>query len=372
MQMHLFTNQKLILFLLTLLLACSTPQQVIYSPTGEIRKAKNVILMIGDGMGLSQISAGIYTNKKPMNIERFRIIGLQKTHSKDNLITDSSASATAMARGVKADNATFGSTLEQKAPKSILEIAEESEYATGITVTSSITHATPAAFVTYQPYRTMHENIATDYLLLNIDYLVGGGKKYFDRRNNDERNLISEMQTKGYQVKSYLDGDMSDLSIDRSRRFAYFTADSEPITHNAGRDYFIYACEFGAQFLKNLRKEGFVFVIEGSQIDWGGHSNIGPMVIDETLEFDQAVGRMLDFAERDGETLVIVTADHETGGFSIVQEDTKGDLIIGFNTKTHTATAVPVFAYGPGAEIFAGFYDNTEIHDKILRAMQLR
>ncbi|MDH3649321.1 MAG: alkaline phosphatase [Saprospiraceae bacterium] len=371
MQSQVFTKRKALCVLFLALLGCSTGHQMVTAPIQEERQAKNVILMIGDGMGLSQISAGVYSSKRVMNIERFKIIGLQKTHSKDNLITDSSASATAMARGVKADNATFGSSLERKAPKSVLEIAEENEYATGITVTSSVTHATPAAFVTYQPYRTMHESIASDFMLVNIDYLVGGGKKYFDRRNNDDRNLVSELLSKGYQVKSYLDGDLSDLTISNGKRFVYFTADSEPISHNAGRDYFVHACDYGVRFLQNMDKDGFLFIIESSQIDWGGHSNIGPMVIDETVEFDQAIGRMLDFAQRDGETLVIVTADHETGGFSIVQEDTKGELIIGFNTKTHTATAVPVFAYGPGAELFAGFYDNTEIHEKILKALGL-
>jgi alkaline phosphatase len=335
------------------------------------KQAKNVIIMIGDGMGLSQISGAMYQEKKSMSLERFKNIGIQKTSCKDKLITDSAAAAAALSRGIKANENTFGTTLDKKAPPSILEIMKTRGYATGMVVTCSLTHATPAAFVSYQLLRSMYEEIAADYLNVEIDYLIGGGKKYFDRRENDDRNLIKELEQKNVEVKSFLDGELEEITISAQKKFLYFTADTEPLPHSVGRNYLLAACQRGVPFLKKRSDKGFFLMIEGSQIDWGGHSNLGDIVIDELLEFDDVVGQMLDYAERDGETLLIVTADHETGGFSITGEDKKGAPEISFISKVHTGTMVPVFAYGPGSEQFAGIYENTEIPVKIKKALAI-
>ncbi|MCB0667758.1 MAG: alkaline phosphatase [Saprospiraceae bacterium] len=327
--------------------------------------------MIGDGMGLSQISGALYSSRRGLELERFQVIGLQKTSCKDNLVTDSAAAAAAMARGIKAEKNTFGTDDKAKAPLSVLEEMKKRGWSAGIVVTSSLTHATPAAFVTYQHQRSMYEEIAKDFLNIDVDFMVGGGKEYFDRRSNDERNLIEELKQKDAIVKSYLDGDIMDLNISPQKRFIYFSADGEPLSRSAGRTYFLPACERGIIFLERRSEKGFFFLVEGSQIDWGGHANVDEMVVDETIEFDEVVGKMLDFAEKDGETLVIVTADHETGGFSITGENDKGKPIVEFISKDHTATMIPVFAYGPGSEKFAGIYENTKIHDKILEALRL-
>lgn len=336
----------------------------------DLGTPKNIILLIGDGMGLSQISAALYASRKSLAFEDFSYVGLQKTHCKDKLITDSAGSAKVMARGIKANYNAFGTDDSQRAPKSILEIAEDMKWSTGITVTSSLTHATPAAFVTYQEYRSMNEGIASDFLNLEIDYLVGGGKKYFDRRENDTRNLLEELKAKNYQVKSYLDIELNELGINRRKNLAYFTADSEPLSHMAGRDYFVDACNIGVKHLNNRSTKGFFYLIEAAQIDWGGHANEAKMVLDEMTEFNSVIQNMLFFTKKDGETLVIVTADHETGGLSIIGEKDKHELDIAFSTKQHTATMVPVFSFGPGARIFTGVYDNTEIYTKIRSLMQ--
>lgn len=333
---------------------------------------KNVILMIGDGMGLSQITGAMYSKRKGLQLERFKNIGLQKTHCKDNLVTDSAAAATAMARGIKADINSFGSTEKYTAPPTILEELRELGWATGIVVTSSISHATPAAFVSYQLLRGMFEEIAIDFLKARVDYLVGGGKQHFDRRSSDDRNLIEEMRKEQVTVKSYLDGELADLTISPKSRFLYFTADLEPLSRSAGRTYFPSACERGLTFLQKRSDKGFFMMIEGSKIDAAGHANASEIVIDELLEFDEMIGKMLDFAEKDRETLVIVTADHETGGFAIVGEDEKGEPRISFISKDHTAAMVPVFAYGPGSENFTGVYDNTEIHRKMRQILKLQ
>lgn len=353
-----------------LLWSCTPPQEVMTE--GKPNKPENVILLLGDGMGLSQISAGMYSQSATLNIERFKIIGLQKTHSKDDLITDSAASATAMSRGIKADNNTFGAKKNNSAPPSLLQRAESQGWSTGITVTSSITHATPAAFITQAALRNMHEDIADDFMKIEVDFLVGGGKAYFDRRDKDERNLIKELRKKNYEIFSYLDGDIDEIPINYNKNFMYFTSDKEPLTRSAGRDYFVKACSLGIKFLSGKPAKKFFYIVESSQIDWGGHSNIGELVIDEFLEFDVVIGDMLDFARYHKNTLVILTADHETGGFSILGKNAKTKkLDIAFTTKNHTATTVPVFAYGPGAERFQGIYDNTEIFKKLKNLMDL-
>ncbi|MCA9761448.1 MAG: alkaline phosphatase, partial [Streptococcus sp.] len=219
--------------------------------------------MIGDGMGLSQISGALYSSRKGLQLERFHNIGLQKTRCKDALVTDSAAAAAAMARGIKVDRNTFGTNEKAIAPPSLLEQMKTGGLAVGMVVTCSVTHATPAAFLTYQYQRSMYEQIATDYLKTDVDYLVGGGKEYFDRRSNDDRNLIDELQKKDVVIRSYLDGPITDVNISPEHRFTYFTADSEPLSHSAGRTYFQPACERGLIFLKRRSDKGFFLMIEG-------------------------------------------------------------------------------------------------------------
>ncbi|MBK8502314.1 MAG: alkaline phosphatase [Saprospiraceae bacterium] len=362
----------LILYISFGIFACSSPAGMNQNALHNAPKPpKNVILMIGDGMGLSQITGTMYNSRRGLQMERFKTIGLQKTDCKDDLVTDSAAAAAALARGIKADKNTFGSSEKEKAPPSILEQMHDLGWATGMVVTCSMTHATPAAFVSYQPQRSMYEEIATDFLKVDVDYLVGGGRQYFDRRSVDDRDLIQELTNQDVVVKSYLDGEIIDLNISPQKRFMYFSADSEPISHLAGRTCFPDACERGIAYLQKRSPKGFFLMIEGSQIDWGGHANVAEMVMDELEEFDMVIGKILDFAARDKETLVIVTADHETGGFAIVRQDKKGKPVVAFVSKDHTGTMIPVFAYGPGSDKFAGIYPNSDIPQKIQQILKI-
>ena len=116
--------------------------------------------------------------------------------------------------------------------------------------------------------------------------------------------------------------------------------------------------------------DGFFVMVEGSQIDWGGHDNNQEYVLQETLDFDAAVKVALDFAQKDGETLVVVTADHETGGMMILNGNIEeGRVETIFTTGGHTGIIIPVFAYGPGAELFTGFYDNTDFKAKFMQVL---
>ena len=331
-------------------------------------KPKNVILMIGDGMGISQITAGMYKNGNKLNLEKFKTLGLHKSHAYNDLITDSAAAATAFACGVKTYNGAIGVDIDTLPVKSILEEADDKGLATGMVATSTIVHATPASFVSHQRLRSMYENIAADFLNVELDYFVGGGKKYFDRRESDDRNLIEELKDKGYFISDYFTAPFDMVTPYIKKNFGYFTADDSPLSVAQGRGYLMAASKVGMRFLRKHSDKGFFMMIEGSQIDWGGHANNSDYIISEMIDFDRTIGAVLDFAEKNGETLVIVTADHETGGYSIVQGSRMDSLATKFTTNYHTADLIPVFAYGPKAELFGGVYENTAIYSKIREA----
>ena len=324
--------------------------------------------MIGDGMGLTQISAGMYSNGNKLNLEEFKAVGLHKSYASNNLITDSAAGATAFACGVKTYNGAIGVDPDTVAVKSILEDAEEQGLATGLLATSTIVHATPASFIAHQKQRKMYEEIAADFLKTEIDFFVGGGKKYFDRRD-DERDLLAELRSKGYLIDDYFNTDFDKVKPDYTKNFGYLTADKDPLQQSQGRDYLIPATEMALDFLDKRGEKGFFLMIEGSQIDWGGHANDSKYIISEMIEFDQAIGRVLDYVKKDGNTLLVVTADHETGGYAINPGSSMDTIVAGFTSEYHTGTLIPVFAYGPGSELFNGIYENTAIHAKMKKAM---
>lgn len=334
----------------------------------EVKKApKNIILMIGDGMGVTQISAGMYSNGNKLNLEQFPVIGLHKSYSSDNLVTDSAAGATAFSAGVKTYNGAIGVSSDTMPVVTILELAEAAGLPTGLVANCSITHATPASFAAHNRTRKNYEEIALDIMEAEVDLLIGGGAKFFERRKMDDRNLSTELRSRNYAVESFVNIEMKDVRPSTDKNYFYLTADTEPLPFSQGRDYLVPAAEMAPDFLEKRDKnnKGFFLMIEASQIDWGGHANKSDYIISEMIEFDNAIGKVLDFAKKDGETLVIVTADHETGGYAI-QYGSKMDSIDGaFTSDYHTADLIPVFAYGPGAEHFAGIYENTAIFDKM-------
>ena len=348
-----------------------SPIQSIPNPN-QGKPAKNLILMIGDGMGLTQITAGIYDNNNYLTFEKFPITGLMKTHSYDNLVTDSAAGGTAMACGVKTYNNGVGVDKDGIPVKSILEEAEEKEMMTGIVVTSALVNATPATFMAHQKLRAFTEPIAEEIANSGVDFLVGGGKKYFDRRNSDDRNLLKEMETKDYQVEDFINNQrIQDVKINPGKKFVYLTADDDPLSKITGRNYLPYASKMGAEFLKARSENGFFMMIEGSQIDLGGHATNFKYVMSELQDFDETIKEVLQFAEKDGETLVVVTADHETGGLTIKEGSKLKKIKSDFAYGRHTGTMVPVFAYGPGSENFSGIFDNTDLYRKMKAALAL-
>ncbi len=343
----------------------------IFSPITALAKPKrprNIIFMVGDGMGLTQVYAGMVTNGMHLNLEQCKHIGLSKTYSADNLITDSAAGATAFSIGKKTYNGAIGVDKDSVSHETILERASKEGLATGMVVTCPITHATPASFIAHQPSRSLDEAIAADMLKTPVNVLIGGGQKFFDQRS-DKRNLSAEFRAKGYTVTSSMD---SILKFNGDKLIG-FTALEDPKKVNEGRGNQLEITTQKAVDLLSRNKKGFFLMVEGSQIDWGGHSNETDYITSEMVDFDLAIGRVLEFAKKNKRTLVVITADHETGGFAINGGSIKNRTIDGkFTTKKHTGVMVPIFAYGPGAENFTGIRENTSIYTEMMRLFRFK
>lgn len=328
-------------------------------------KPKNIILLIGDGMGLSQITAGLYANGNSLHLEKFPITGLILTHSARQLITDSAAGATAFSCGCKTNNGYVGVNAKKKPCLTILEQAKKEGKAVGLVASSSLTHATPASFIAHVADRGEAEDIATFFADTDVDLSIGGGLQYFNQRKTDQRDICKELAQKGVILSDFSKQALSEVRPDPAYPFMWFAAEKEPASATEGRTYLPLAARIAPDFLKKRSEKGFFLMLEGSQIDWACHAKKGPEAVREMLDFDNAIGEILRFAQRDGETLVIVTADHETGGMTLEQSNTPDSVDLDFNTGYHTASMVPVFAYGPGAERFGGLYDNTDIYVKM-------
>ena len=366
---------KNIIYLVLFITSFSCKSQIVREKVPP--KAKNVILLIGDGTGLSQISSAFYFKKTSPNYARFKHIGLINTSSSREDITDSAAGATAFASGIKTYNGAVGVADDSTQVKNLVEIVSLQHIKTGVISTSSIQHATPASFYAHAINRGLYEDIAADMVVSDIDFFAGGGTKFFNKRK-DGKNLLEELKSKGFEIDTTALGDFA--GIKHYSKIGYLLAENhmDPVAKGRG-DFLPKATELGIQFLnKDADNSNFFVMIEGSQIDWGGHANDAEYLISELIDFDDAIGKALDFAEKDGNTLVIVTADHETGGFSLSStlkktEDGKSysdynEITGTFSTNGHSATLIPVFAFGPGAEAFSGVYENTEIFHKILEA----
>ncbi len=330
-------------------------------------RPKNVIFLIGDGMGLTHITAASIANKAPLALEAFRHIGLVKTYS-TKLITDSAAGATAMATGSKTYNGAISMNVHQEKLKTILEYAEDNHWLTGLVTTATVTHATPACFYGHQPTRSrVNQKLAAEFMTKDIEVLMGGGWNYF-KNGLDGRDLIEEAQELGYFVTDSIQtvGDY------RPERMICLISPLLPPRLKERGDFLPLATQKAIEVL-SYPESGFFLMIEGAQIDWGGHEKKSDYIIEEMLDFDKSIQKALDFAKKDENTLLIVTADHETGGYSINGGSEKEGKVEGkFTSDYHTATMVPIFAYGPGAESFTGIMDNTEIFFKLKKLMNIK
>lgn len=330
-------------------------------------KPKNVIFMIGDGMGLAQMYAGMVNNGNHLALERCKYIGLSKTYSANNFTTDSGAGGTALACGVKTKNGMIGMNADSVAVQSILELVDKNNLSTGIVVACAVTHATPASFIAHQVNRNMYDEIATDFLKTDIDVFIGGGRQYFEQRA-DSRNLTNELKVKNYKVAYTLE----DVKLTKTGKLAGLLYDDQnpPMPERAKM---LPDATMAAIDILDNNKKGFFLMIEGSQIDWAAHDNNAVQVSREMLDFDETIGRVLDYAQKQGNTLVVITADHETGGMSFPKGNIKQKTFeAAFSTKNHSGIPVPIYAFGPGADNFSGFMENTDMKNKIVKLLKLK
>jgi Alkaline phosphatase len=326
---------------------------------------KNIIFMIGDGMGITQVNATMLQTDQPLNLERAQYVGLQKTYCSTHKVTDSAASGTALATGTKTYYGAIGVDPDTARLTSILEKASADGLATGLVATYRITHATPAAFIAHVDHRDKEQDIAADFLNTDIDVFIGGGRNMFEKRD-DGRNISEELKAKGYQMVYTMD----ELAGIRSGKIAGLMHESHLPRIIKGRDpEYLKQATVKALDILSQNDKGFFIMIEGSQIDGGGHANSIEEVVTETIDFDKAIKVAFDFADKNPGTLVIVTADHETGGLTLTANST--DVKYHFSTGGHTGTMVPLYAYGAGAEHFSGIMENTDIPKRMMKLLGL-
>lgn len=340
-------------------------------------RVKNVILLIGDGMGLSQVSTAFYFGEgEQSNFKRFPIVGLINTSSSKQKVTDSAAGATAFACGKRSYNGAISVAEDGSDIETLIEAIQYKKIKTGVVATSSITHATPACFYAHAKYRKLEEDIAVDLVSSDVNFFAAGGLKFFTKRT-DGKNVYTQLEKAGFFMDSTA---LPNAELDIEKNYGYLLADKGmPSKLNGRKDFLPEATQAALDYLSQSRK-GFFLMIEGSQIDWEGHAKNSQGIIEEVKDFDKTIGVALDFAEEDGKTLVIVTADHETGGYALTPQMKEGkpnyaeieptfyEGAQNLRSASHTATLIPVFAYGPKSDRFAGVYNNTAIFHKIRAA----
>ena len=347
-----------ILLSLSVLYSCKEKEAEVKAP-----EAVNVIYMIGDGMSLPEIYATMLATGDDLVFSQFPYSGIVKTKSASNDITDSAAAGTALACGSKTRNGMIGVTPDSIPMPSILDVLSEQGKSTGIVVTCYATHATPAAFYAKVPSRKQYEDIAEQ--MMNCDKLnlmIGGGRWHFNQRE-DGRNLLEEMEQKGWTVYDTL------ANIDVTNKKYAVLVEEEHLPAISERGDFLPRGVKTALETLDGSENGFFLMVEGSQIDFACHANDSAFMVDEVKDFSDAIQVAMDYAKTHENTLLVVTADHETGGLTL--RDPNGHYSnpgTAFSTGSHTCLPVMVFAYGPGAEQFTSWMENSDLKGKILNA----
>ena len=348
-----------LLFILFLGIAGCTEKKV-----EEPQKPINVIYMIGDGMALPQVFGTMLATGEDLAFQQFPYIGVVDTRSASNDITDSAAGGTALACDKKTKNGMVGMDPDTIAMESILDVMADLGRATGIVVTCYSGHATPADFYAKVPKRSMYEDIAMQMAESDkLNVMIAGGRKYFENRK-DSINLLERMENElGWKVYDTL----ADIDTD-CMKYAVLAADGHmPIAPERG-DFLPNGVKTALETLEKC-ENGFFLMVEGSQIDFACHAHDSVNMVDEVVDFSNAIQVALDYAKTHDNTLVVVTADHETGGLSMI--DPAGhysNVSFNYSTGSHTCLPVLIYAYGPNAELFTGWMQNCEVKSKILKA----
>ncbi|MEB2782702.1 alkaline phosphatase [Algoriphagus sp. C2-6-M1] len=340
----------------------NTSKHEVYQPKFEADGAevpvKNVILMIGDGNGLAQISSALVSNNNQLNLTQVKNIGLVKTQAADDFTTDSAAGATAFATGEKTNNRALGVDSNGGSLPNLPDILYEYGFASGIITTDQLTGATPAAFYAHHAERDDSDEIAAFLAKSKLDLFIGGGGNSFD---SQKENLKSA----GFKLIESLE------QVDADR-VGYFSAKGSLSKKLDGRgDYLLKSTAFSLEFF-DQKSRPFFLMVEASNIDSGGHSNSTSMIVSEMLDFDEVIGKVIQYVDANPNTLLLITADHETGGVSIPQGDVASSTVeLAYHSEDHTGIMVPIFAYGAHSGDFRGVYENSALFHKIMNLVKM-
>ena len=307
--------------------------------------ARNVVLMIGDGMGAEHVWAAWLSNRGQLNITSLSVTGFSITNSASHTVTDSAAGGTAIACGCKAINGQLGLDAKGNPVDSLAVHMRRAGKSTGIVVTKSVTDATPAAFYAHEKSRSNTSAIAAQLVEAGFDVVAGGGAGDFTAVQKEK--------------------------LEKNCRWLDLAASGNcPVVSERG-DWMPKAVERALNELQD-DPDGLFLMVEGSKIDVEAHVNNLPEVVQETLDFDKCVGVVLEWMKKHPDTLLVVTADHQTGGLSLLGGDKKKGEVKGhFSTLKHSGVSVPVYAAGVGAPAFTGVMDNTELSPRIRQAAGL-
>ena len=342
-----------------------------YTPTyrndGAKKKIKNVILLIGDGMGINQVMAGAYANDRDLSMLKMKTVGIQFYNPLDDFIGDSASGGSALATGELSWTRHISSNHDGSEPvPALTDYFKGLGKATGVVSLGDIADATPAAFYGHASERDSTEKLTRYWLTSDIDLICGPGTSNVEGKREDGVDMLAGIKANGYTYTKnalHLGRHGGKVICLDDRMGAYATEET--------LDFLANITKASIEKLSKDSKKGFFLMVEGAKIDYAGHSDCLPASIIEELGFDLAVAEAMKFADSNGETLVVVTADHETGGLTILDGDLEtGHVLAVYNSDDHTPTVVPVFAYGPWSREFGGTYENIEIARTIKRLVK--
>lgn len=345
------------------------PPQGSYTPSfridGTDKAPVNVILMIGDGMGLAHLATGMFANGGELTITNLKTCGWVRTSPAGKFTTDSAASGTAYATGRKTHTSAIGVDENDRPIENLPEKLVREGIVSGLVTTDNLDGATPAAFFAHQTDRHLSAEIWADLPGSKLSFFAAGSAEAFEEQSYETVDAVR----KKFTVVS----DLAEPRAAKARRLGYLPPKARTASVNKDRGDFLPATTaFAMQFLasKAAKGKGFFLMVEGARIDKSAHDNDYPAVVREVLDFDKAVEAAVRFAEQDGRTLVIVTADHETGALSIRDGNPAEGRMKGvFVSRGHTSIPVPLFAYGPCSQEFTGVQENSDVGRKIARLL---
>lgn len=332
-------------------------------------KVKNVIFVVGDGMGVAQVYASVTQAGEKSAFLRFPVSGFSRTYCLDRYTTDSGAGGTALVCGHKVNYHAVGESPDGTDYPSFLVLANQQlGKGSGFVVTSSVLDATPASTYAHVPDRDLKDSISMQMARCPHQVMIGGDYGHFLKyRRKDGNSPLDTLRARGYEVTFSLDS----MASSRSNHICLLYGKDEYPPSAKKRNGLLRKGVEKALEVLGKSSNGFVLMVEGSQIDWACHNNDKKYMMEELADFDSVLNAILDWAEKDGNTLVVVTADHETGGLTLPDGDLSDGIVTGrYTTLNHTGVMVPVFAYGPGCDRFTGIMQNTDMFQKIMNLMQ--